>query len=328
MDATGGTHTLVAADQGKPIKVRVSFTDDAGNEESLTSEETAVTRAANTPATGVPTISGIVQVGQIQTASVSGIADADGLTNVSYSYLWLTDDAPVWWADYSGAMGPTYPLLWSDYGSVMKVRVTFTDDAGNEESLTSAGTAPVAHNPTTGRPTIIGNAQVGETLTADTSGLSDPDGLENAVYHFQWRANGDTDISGATNSSYTIGADQLGKTIDFFVGVTDDRIKQVLTSAATAAVAAANIPATGAPTISGTVHMGQTLTAETSGITDANGLDNASFSYQWIRVDTDSTETDISGATGGTHTLVAADQGKTIKVRVSFTDDAEQQPKR
>ena len=68
--------------------------------------------------------------------------------------------------------------------------------------------------------------------------------------------------------------------------------------------------------------MGQTLSAGTSGITDANGLDNVSFAYQWIRVNTDSTETDISGATGGTHTLVAADQGKTIKVRVSFTDDA------
>ena len=59
------------------------------------------------------------------------------------------------------------------------------------------------------------------------------------------------------------------------------------------------------------------LTASTSGISDADGLDNASFAYQWIR-----TGADIGGATGSTYTAVAADEGKTLKVRVSFTDDA------
>ena len=54
-----------------------------------------------------------------------------------------------------------------------------------------------------------------------------------------------------------------------------------------------NSAAQGAPTISGTAQVNETLTAGTSGITDANGLDNVSFTYQWIRVDTDSTETDI-----------------------------------
>ena len=54
---------------------------------------------------------------------------------------------------------------------------------------------------------------------------------------------------------------------------------------------------------------------------DADGLTNVSYTYQWIRVD-GGTETNISGATASTYTLVAADQGTTIKVRVSFTDDA------
>ena len=81
--------------------------------------------------------------------------------------------------------------------------------------------------------------------------------------------------------------------------------------------AAANTPATGAPTITGTAQVGQTLTAVTTGIMDANGLDNVSYTYQWIR-----TEAPISGATASTHTLVAADQGTTIKVTVSFTDAA------
>ena len=81
-----------------------------------------------------------------------------------------------------------------------------------------------------------------------------------------------------------------------------------------------NTPATGVPTISGTVQVGQTLTADTSsGINDADGLDNVSYGYQWI-----SDGTDIDGATGSSYLLTSSEQGQTIKVRVSFIDDAEQ----
>ena len=78
-----------------------------------------------------------------------------------------------------------------------------------------------------------------------------------------------------------------------------------------------NTPAAGAPAIGGTAQVGEELTASTSGISDADGLDSASFGYQWIR-----TDTDIQGATGSSYTAVDADEGKRLKVRVSFTDDA------
>ena len=44
----------------------------------------------NSPATGAPTISGTVQVGETLTADTSGVADADGLSNVQYEYRWLS----------------------------------------------------------------------------------------------------------------------------------------------------------------------------------------------------------------------------------------------
>ena len=84
--------------------------------------------------------------------------------------------------------------------------------------------------------------------------------------------------------------------------------------------AASNTAAMGAPTITGTAQVGETLTAVTTGITDADGLTSVTYTYQWIRVD-GGTETDITGANSSTYDLVAADQGKTIKVKVSFTDD-------
>ena len=92
----------------------------------------------DTPATGAPTISGTAQVGETLTASTSGISDADGLTNVTYTYQWLADDTEI-----DGATSSTYLVQSTDNGKVIKVRVDFRDDASTRESLTSAGTAAV-----------------------------------------------------------------------------------------------------------------------------------------------------------------------------------------
>ena len=144
--ATSLTYTLADTDEGKAIKVQVSFTDDAGNEETMTSSATDAVAAAptpNSPATGAPTITGAVQVGETLTAGTSGIADEDGLSDVQYEYQWLADDA-----DISGATGSTYTLADADEGKAINVEVTFTDDAGNAETLTSAATDAVAAQPT------------------------------------------------------------------------------------------------------------------------------------------------------------------------------------
>ena len=274
----------------------------------------------NSPATGAPTISGTAQVGQTLTASTSGISDSDGLADAIFTYQWIANDGTED-TDIQDATVSTYTLTAADEGKTIKVRVSFTDDGGNQETRTSAVTVAVAAIPNsaaTGAPTISGTAQVGQTLTASTSGISDSNGLADAIFTYQWLAD-DTDITDATGSTYTVGADDEGKTIKVRLSFTDDSGHQeTLTSAATVAVAAIpNSAATGAPTISGTAQVGQALTASTSGISDSDGLINATFTYQWLADDTD-----ITDATGSTYALVAADEGKTIKVRVTFTDDS------
>ena len=62
--------------------------------------------------------------------------------------------------------------------------------------------------------------------------------------------------------------------------------------------------------------MGETLTVDTSGIDDTDGMSGAVFSYQWLANDAE-----ITGATSNSYTLVDADLDKTIKVRVIFNDD-------
>ena len=323
-DATGSAYTLGESDEGKTIKVRVNFTDDGGSQETLISEATGVVAARpNSPATGLPAITGTAQVGETLTASTSGIADADGMNNAVFSYQWVRNDGSTD-ADIQDATGSTYRPVADDQGKTVKMRVSFTDDAGNTETLTSAATAAVAgappepNSPATGRPTITGTAEVGETLTAHTSEITDSDGMDNATFDYKWLAD-DEEIQDATSPTYILTDADEGKTVKVRVSFTDDAGNgESLTSAATATVEAKpNSPATGQPTISGTAQVGETLTASTSGIADADGLDNASFDYQWVADDSD-----IAGATASTYVLTDDDVGKTVRVRVSFTDDA------
>ena len=78
-----------------------------------------------------------------------------------------------------------------------------------------------------------------------------------------------------------------------------------------------NTSATGSPTITGEAWVGATLTASTADIGDADGLATAAYGYQWL-ADGD----EIAGATASSYTVPAADEGRRLKVRVAFTDDA------
>ena len=91
-----------------------------------------------------------------------------------------------------------------------------------------------------------------------------------------------------------------------------------------------NTAATGAPSISGTAAVGETLAASAAGIADTNGKTKAdggetgyAYTYQWFRVDGSSVETPVSGATGSSYVVQAADVDHTILVKVSFTDDSD-----
>ena len=318
--ASGATVTVsytVPTDAAAP-----RIQDEAGNPAASFSDQDVENKTpppANSPATGVPTISGTAEVGKTLTASTSDIADADGLDNVGYSYQWLANGA-----DIAGATSSSYTPVDADKGLTIKVKVSFFDDKNNPETLTSAATAavePRPNTPATGAPTIRGTVRVGETLTADTSGIDDANGLDNVGYSYQWLAD-DADIAGATNNTYTLVDTDVGKTIKVRVIFTDNADnEETLTSAATAAVEPRpNSPATGAPTISGTAQVGETLTVDTSDIADADGMSGAVFIYQWL-----ANGADVAGATSDTYTPVADDVGKAIKVKVSFRDDRNHQ---
>ncbi len=173
-----------------------------------------IQRGSGNPLTGEPTITGTAQVGETLTASTTGISEADGMNDAAFAYQWLAAGAEI-----DGATASAYTLADADEDKAVKVQVSFTDDRGNDEILTSAATEAVQPRPNS--PVIRGTARVGETLTADTSEIYDPDGLQDAVFAYQWIAGG-ADIEGGTGSSYRVAAEDEGLIIQVWVSFTDD----------------------------------------------------------------------------------------------------------
>ena len=93
----------------------------------------------NSPATGPPSIRGAARVGATLRASLSDLDDSDGLSGATFSYQWFADGTAI-----PGATGSRYTPVSGDAGKIITVRVSFTDDEGNEESLTSEPTEAVA----------------------------------------------------------------------------------------------------------------------------------------------------------------------------------------
>ena len=336
--------------EGYPYEVALSegdtvITITVTAEDGVTTRtyEITVTRSDNSPAAGSVAISGTVRVGETLTASLFGVLDLNGLSNATFSYQWVSSDGTTA-TDIQGATGPSYALAAADAGKTVTVRVSFTDDEGHTETLTSAATAAVepatAEEPLTATFDAVPSAHDGSTAFSFTLRFSEEVAVSDVAMRdevldvsggavtnaqrsdpFSTRGWGITAAPDGAGNVFVVL--HTGRACDESGAVCTGDGKRLLSALAVsiAAPSSVNSPATGLPVISGTAEVGETLTAAVAGIEDADGLGGATFAYQWISNDvTADTESDIQGATAASYTLVAADAGKSIKVRVSFTD--------
>ena len=297
------------------------------------------------PAEGAVAISGTAQVGSTLTADPSGITDTDGLTTPTYTYQWLRVDADgVSNETTIGANAATYTLVAADVGKKIKVQVSFTDDRGHIETVTSDATvvaAPPGVTVSKSTLTVTEQSTTGDSYTV----VLDSEPTANVVVTVAGHSGTDvtpvpttltfTDSDWATAKTVTVTAADDADTVDDEVSLThsamstDTDYSGITIAGVTVTVDDnddANTPATGQPAITGAAQVGKTLTAGLGNIADTDGLPGTfpdDYTLQWVRVDADgvSNEADLSGETSGTYTPVAADVGKKIKVAVSFTDD-------
>ena len=328
------------------------------------------------PAHGAPTVTGSRRVGGTLAADTSGIGDFDGLTTATYGYQWIRVVATSTEADIGGATSQTYTPAADDLGKGIKVRVTFTDDGGNPETLTSGATAAImdaaacerggrwcetlriAHEDNKARgycdPTESGNVNFCDDTTygrvsGDRFTLG---GNDYTVYSVRWGGPGaaDSEQSEGPRLHLTLDRDLPSEERRFLtlkVGAHEFALSSAGRSNSRREIndlgnyrwqnppsarrnAAENSTTTvqlldsrvGNPVIVGEPDVGKTLTADTSGITDADGVSTATYGYQWIRVAPGGTEADIDGATSQTYTPVEDDVGGRIRSAcrvVSFT---------
>ena len=121
------------------------------------------------------------------------------------------------------------------------------------------------NKPAMGRPSISGTPQVGRTLTANTGGISDPDGLRSPGFEYQWRRDG-VDIPDADQRTYRLDDEDKDKDKDITVEVTftdDGGNREMLESYPTDAIS--GLPPPNTPTNTATPTNTPTPTQSNSG---------------------------------------------------------------
>ena len=186
-----------------------------------------------------------------------------------------------------------------------------------------------------GKPTISGTAQVGQTLTAATSGITDTDGKTAAdnstvdyVYTYQWilvDGGTETDITGATSDTYTPVAGDVGKKVKVKVSFTDDDDNVEEPDANDAYPATGSIVAADARTLS----IAPASATEGSSVTFRVTMSQTSTSAVTVNyspsVESDDTATLPTSAPGGADFTNVSNQSPTIAAgnttAITTTDD-------
>ncbi len=338
-DATESTYTVAPADAGKTLTVRVTFTDDKGAEEVLTSAatETVAARAPDAPG-GLAAATAEGREGEL-TVSWTAPASDGGSEVTGYRVQWKSGTEA-----YDGSEASARQALVNDpailshtvtgltVGTAYTVRVLAVNAAG-------AGAAAEAEATVRDRVVpALASASVDGTILTLTYNEALDTASQPAAGAFAVTVDGTArtvdavSLSGSAVVLTLASAVAEGETVTVgYTAPTGAGATPLKDAAGNAAASftdeavtneteATNTAPTGLPAISGTPEVGEVLTASVEGITDADGTDNATFAYQWLAHDGNA-DTAIEGATGATYEVAPAQAGKTLKVRVTFTDD-------
>jgi hypothetical protein len=262
---------------------------------------------------GPPAVTGTLQQGAKLTASAGTWA---GSGTIAYAYQWYRCDANgAHCSSIHGATSGRYAQVAKDVGHAIGLTVRATDATG-----TTAAYAPLAglvaargaSLALAAQPPLSGDPIVGRPLRVEASPRKP------AVYAWlRCNANGRAcePIAGATASTYTLTADDVGRVVLARVRAG----AQVVLSLAAGVVRTAPGPvSSGRPEIAGTLQQGQQLTA-TAGTWAGSGT--LAYAYQWYRCDATGAHcSSIHGATKASYVLVAKDAGATIGLTVKGTD--------
>jgi hypothetical protein len=319
--ATKATYTVVLADKGKQLRVKVTATNSAGSKIAYSANTATANQLVQSIApvnTSPPTITGT----PVDTATLTATSGTWSGTPVpTYTYQWQRCLAGTCAA--TGAAGSQYLLGPSDVGATITVLVTATNTAGSATKQATP-TATVAAQPATNTapPAVVGVPTAGTELASSPGTWN---GTAPLSFAYQWQRCGPTGAScttipGATASTYLPVPGDIGSTLRFTLSAANAAgVSPTVTSPVSAVVVAgASPPAPLAlPSIDvSTPSDGDTLTA-VAGQWDST----TAVSRQWQACDSDGLNCqDLPGATGATYAVQSSNLGSTLVVREVATN--------
>ena len=347
--ATAATYALADADVGKTIKVKASFTDGDGTDEVRTSAAYPSTGSVAAVVPGV--VLGLSASANGQTGiDVTWSAPAsNGGSAVTGYRVEVSDDGGSGWSELAASQaGTSYAHTGLTAGTTKHYRVSAINTVGTGAGATAAATTDTSANaaPTASDAEVTTDEDTGHTFAAGDFEFADTD-ADDSLANVKITALPGSGKGTLALDGTAVAAVDLPKTVTrgeldddkltysppanahgddfatFGFMVSDGTADSADTWTMTIDVDAVNDAPSGAPAISGTAKVGQTLSADVSAIADADGLGGVSWGYRWIRVDGDGTSNpaDIANAVAATYALGLDDLGKRVKVKVSFTDD-------
>ena len=209
------------AQVGLQLRALGAYIDGHGTTESAATAASAAVQNTNDAPTGSVRLSGTARQGQVLTATQT-LADLDGLGPISFR--WESSRDNTVWTAVGDANTATLDLTQSLVGQRIRAVASYADGGGTTESVPSAGTVAVinVNDAPSGLVLLPSTARLGQALAPNVS-LADADGLGTLRYEWQQSPTGATwqVINGATGSSFTPAAAQVGQFLRVVVRYTD-----------------------------------------------------------------------------------------------------------
>ena len=180
------------AEVGKFLRVQISYVDGQGNPEMMISPMSQPVRNVNDKPMGRPELRGEAKEDSILTVDSARISDEDGLGD--FSFIWQRSSERTNWENFPDQFNDTIQLTQSDVGFSYRAVISYIDGFGTRETLVTDASETVANvdNPLEGKVVVRGQSVEGAELTANTSTLSDFDGISSMNLAWETSTDGRT----------------------------------------------------------------------------------------------------------------------------------------
>ena len=317
---TVDSYTLVSADVGSVIRFEVTPFSNSGTSPGVVVLSAAVSVLNTAPVASNVTISGDTAGTASEGDILSGgylYTDLEGDVEGTTTFRWLRNGSAI-----IGATASTYTIAPADAGAVVRFEVTPVSVSGTSPGAAVESTAGISivNNAPVASAVLItgdtaGSAALGDSLTGNYT-YSDLEGDAEGGSIYRWYRGG-VPISGASLSTYTVAAADVGSVLTFEV----TPVAATGTSTGLAVVSSNAINIDNIPPVASSV----VLTGDTGGNAFVGDVLTGGYVYSDAENDAEGTSTfrwlrdgvGIGGATSIGYTVVLADLGTAISFEVT-----------